>query len=48
MNFVSQVYYPIQGSSENILFRDPSNFWTTDDEELKFYMVLDILSYFEK
>ena len=38
-------FNPIQGGSEHILFRDvcnftpPSNFWTTDDRELKFYMV---------
>ena len=43
------------GGSEQILFRGvcailhtPTNFWTTGDTELKFYMVIDIRKLFSK
>ena len=29
-----------------VILHTPSNFWTTDDRELKFYMVIDIHNLF--
>ena len=39
--------HPIQGGVCAIL-HTPTNFWTTDDTELKFYMVIDIHKLFPK
>ena len=48
---------PIQGGGggsdqitfrEGVILRTPSNFWTTDERELKFYMVIDIHNLFQK
>ena len=32
----------------DVILNTPSNFWTTDDRELKFYMVIDIHKLFWK
>ena len=34
--------------SGGVQFAPPTNFWTTDDAELKFYMVIDNYKFFPK